>query len=83
MSTITVRHGYCPEHAASSHVVDENEHHIANDTAEMKAKGYFYLRHIGGPWFSYRQPQSLPLDWQMRLDADLPEHDPHLIEPDF
>jgi hypothetical protein len=82
MSTITVRYAYCPEHTAR-HMVDERERHIANDTAEMKAKGFFYLRHIGGGWYSYRAPRALPLDWQMTQEPEPPEHyqelDPELF----
>jgi hypothetical protein len=78
-TTITVRYGYCPEHAAR-HIVDEHENHIANDQAEMRARGYFYLRHIGGGWFRWRKPAheiELPPDWEMMHEAR------HLLDDDI
>jgi hypothetical protein len=49
----------------------------------MKAKGFFYLRHIGGGWYSYRAPRALPLNWQIAQEPEPPEHyqelDPELF----
>ncbi len=71
-----------PEHLAR-HMVDEHEHHIANSMEELKRRGYFYLRHIGGGWYSYREPRTLPLDWRMTQEPEPPEHDIRILEPDF
>jgi hypothetical protein len=79
MNRITVRYAYCPEHAAR-HMVDEREHHVAESPSDMRKLGYYYLRHIGGGWYSYRAPatQDLPLDWQMALEEHV-----HELEVDF
>ena len=55
MSTIIVSYAWCPEHG-ERHMVDEQERHVANDTDELTDRGFFYVRHIGGGWFSYREP---------------------------
>jgi hypothetical protein len=83
MTTVTVRYAYCPDHVAR-HMVDEHERHVAEGPSEMKTLGYFYLRHIGGGWYEYREPASpsLPLDWQMALEDHVHVH-VHELEVDF
>lgn len=79
MSEILVQYGYCEEHLDRHHMVDERGRHVANGPDEMKARGFFYLRHIGGGWFRYRIPSP---NWQPP-EPEPPEHDIHVIEPDF
>jgi len=88
MSTITVRYAYCPDHAAR-HMIDEHEHHVAADSAEMLRLGYRYLRHVGGAlshgWYAYQEPATptLPIDWQM-AETTMPDHvHVHDLEVDF
>jgi hypothetical protein len=79
MSEILVQYGYCAEHLDRHHMVDERGRHVANGPDEMKAHGYFYLRHIGSGWFRYRTPSP---NW-IPSEPEPPEHDIHVIEPDF
>jgi hypothetical protein len=84
MTTITVRYAFCPKHS-DRHMVDEHERHIGNDPHDLTAQGYFFIRHIGGGWYAWREPvtaAALPLDWQMAIE----DHNDALAmmtEPDF
>jgi hypothetical protein len=69
MRNITVRHSYCSEHFDRYHVVDEAENCLAKDDAEMRAKGYFYVRHIGGEWYEWREPATIEPDWEAMAAA--------------
>ena len=78
MSEILVQYGYCAEHLDRHHMVDERGRHVANGPDEMKARGFFYLRHIGGGWYRYRTPSP---NW-FSPEPEPPEHDIHVIEPE-
>jgi len=87
MSEILVQYGYCAEHLDRHHMVDERGRHVANGPDEMKARGFFYLRHIGGGWYRYRTPSPNWFTFEPPVPAEFsqvepPEHDIHVIEPE-
>ena len=55
MPLIQVKRDYCAEHM-TAHMVDATGKHIANDSIELKQRGYTYVRHVGAQWYEYRQP---------------------------
>jgi hypothetical protein len=86
MSEITVRYAFCPKHY-DRHMIDEKEKCHGTDPQDLEKRGYRYLRHIGGGWFRYREPQPprsrLPYALQPKPEPEPPEHDIHVLEPDF
>ena len=83
MSDLYVKRQYCEEHSAQGHYCDENYHCHGETLQQIEKRGYCYARHIGGGWYRMtpKYNPALPLEWQMPEDP--PEHDIHVIEPDF
>jgi hypothetical protein len=79
---LIVKRQYCDEHRASGHYCDENYHCHGATLIDVEKRGYTYARHVGGGWFKL-QPKPSNFTPEFWAEPEYPEHDIHVLEPDF
>jgi hypothetical protein len=84
MAEITVQVGWCEEHLDRRHMVDVHGKCYGKSMQDMKLRGYFYERHVGGGWYRFSEPHQLrsTKPWNIP-EPEPPEHNIHILDQDW